>query len=271
MKNLFEHKSYKRYLLESLRGNKQRSGERARLAKHLGCQSAHVSQVLNGSTHFSAEQAFRINEFLGHDREEAHFFTLLLSKDRAGTVELRDYYQLQIEEILNRRAVIKNRVNTTREVPVEVQTRYYSSWHYSAIHIALSIPELRTKEALAGYFRLPLLEVANALEFLLSVGLCDLKDGRYLIGQSHIHLGSDSDNINKHHFNWRVQAMQSLTHATSRDLHYSVVYSLSRDDAAKIQARIVDMIKANLKDVGPSKEEVLYCTSIDFFELGLSQ
>lgn len=266
MKNVFEYKSYKRYLSASLMGAGRRSGLRAKLAKYLSCQTAHVSQVLNGHTHFSPEQAFRINEFLGHDQEEAHFFTLLLSKDRSGTSDLRAYYQRQLDAILERRLIIKNRVNTTRDVPPEHQARYYSSWHYVAIHIALSVPELQSKEALASYFHLPLLVVAETLEFLVSTGLGEFKDGRYKIGPSHIHLGHDTDNINKHHFNWRVQAMDSLNRPSDKALHYSAVFSLSREDAVKLQNRFVEVIKSNLKDVAPSPEEVLYCTCIDFFE-----
>jgi len=267
IKSVFESKDYKRYLLAVLGAGRKRSGLRAKLAEHLGCQTAHVSQVLNGHTHFSNEQAFRINSFLGHDREEAHFFFLLVNKDRAGTEDLREYYQNQLTDILRRRSIIKNRVETNREVPPELQSRYYSAWYYLAIHIALSVPELQTKDALAQYFHLPLYVVADTLEFLVSTGLAEFRDGHYLVGPPHTHLGHDSENINKHHLNWRLQAMDALTRVTPQDLHYSVVFSLSREDAEKIKERIIGVIKDNLKDVAPSKEEVVYCTAFDFFEL----
>lgn len=246
---------------------KKRSGQRAKLALHLNCQTAHISQVLNGHSHFSAEQAFKVNSFLGHDREEAHFFQLLVQKNRAGSNELEEYYQQQLNEILQRRSILKNRVSVNREIPQEHQTRYYSSWHYLAIHIALSVPELQTKEALSQYFHLPLQIVADTLEFLLATGLGEFRDGNYKIGPSHIHLGYDADNINKHHTNWRIQAMDSLNRANAKDLHYSVVFSLSRADRERLKERIIETIDANLKDVGPSKEEELFATCIDFFEV----
>ncbi|MGZ3723793.1 MAG: DUF4423 domain-containing protein, partial [Bdellovibrionales bacterium] len=107
----------------------------------------------------------------------------------------------------------------------------------------------------------------EAVDFLLSVGLAEFRDGRYVIGPSHIHLGHDTTDINKHHMNWRVQAMDSLIRTNATDLHYSVVFSLSAKDAEKLKERLIATIKANLEDVGPSKEEVLYCSSIDFFEV----
>ena len=208
-----------------------------------------------------------MNSFLGHDREESHFFLLLLQRDRAGTSDLKNYFDQQIQEILDRRSLIKNRVTTNTVVQAVDQSRYYSSWQYAAIHIALSIPELQSKENLARYFGLSLAVVAEILEFLVSVGLAANRDGRFVIGPSHVHLGSDADNINKHHSNWRIQGLESLDRRKESDLHYSVVFSLSKDDADKIKNRIIDMIKTNLKEVELSQEEVLYCTVIDYFEL----
>jgi uncharacterized protein (TIGR02147 family) len=267
MKSIFEHSSYKAYLKAVLNAGKRRSGQRSKLAQFLSCQTAHVSQVINGHTHFSSEQGFRISSFLGHDREESHFFFLMVNRDRAGTKDLEEYYQQQLDEIISRRSIIKNRVSTTRVVPQEHQTRYYSSWHYVAVHMALSIPELQSKEALAQYFHLPLGLIAETLEFLTSTGLAEIRAGRYVIGPSHIHLGHEANNINKHHMNWRVQSMDSLLRANAEDLHYSVVFSLSRPDAVKLRERLISVIKANLEDVAPSKEEILFCICLDFFNL----
>ncbi|MGZ6480071.1 MAG: hypothetical protein ACXWQE_12255 [Bdellovibrionales bacterium] len=155
MKSLFEFNEYKPYLRLVLGSGKRRSGQRSKLAQFLTCQTAHVSQVLNGDSHFSVEQAYRINAFLGHSREESHFFFLLVNLDRAGSKDLQEYYQAQIDEILRRRSIIKNRVSSTHTIPQEHQTRYYSSWHYVAIHMALSIPELQSRDKLAAYFHLP--------------------------------------------------------------------------------------------------------------------
>ncbi len=267
MKQVYEFVDYKRYIKATLSLGKGRTGNRSKLASHLSCQSAHVSQVLNGHTHFSLEQAFKINSFLGHDHDESHFFLLLVQANRAGSRELENHFRAQIDEILKRRSLINNRLETNRKIPDEAQARYYSSWYYLAIHMAISIPELQNKESLSSYFGLPIEVVSETLNFLLNHGLAEFEQGRYKIGASHIHLGGDADNINKHHTNWRVQVMSSLPVTKSTDLHYSVVFSLSRKDAEGIKERFIQTIRANLEDVGPSKEEVLFSTCLDFFEL----
>lgn len=267
-KFVFEFKEYKAYVRAQVNVGGRRAGRRSGLAKALGCQTSFVSQVLNGPGHFTLDQAALANVFLNHDREESHFFILLVSAARAGTNALREYYREQMKEILNRRSLIKNRVNVTRVIPAEHASRYYASWQYAAIHIALSIPELQTKDALRTYFRLPMRLVSETLEFLCATGLAEQRDGRFVIGQSFVHLGNDADQITKHHVNWRVRAMDALLQTKPTDLHYSVVYSVSKHDAERIRERLIGVIKANLDDVAPSKEEQLFCTCIDFFEAG---
>jgi hypothetical protein len=51
------------------------------------------------------------------------------------------------------------------------------------------------------------------------------------------------------------------------DIHYSVVYSLSKEDAENLKQKITNLIRANLDIVKASPEEVLYCNTIDFFEV----
>ncbi|MGE4132991.1 MAG: TIGR02147 family protein [Bdellovibrionales bacterium] len=268
MKSVFEFSEYKAYLVEKLSAGKVRSGLRAKLAQHLGCQTAYISQVLGGHQHLSPEQAFRTNSFLGHDKEESHFFHLLVQHNRAGTKELESYYLEQMNDIRARRSLIKNRVNADSEIPAEFQSRYFSSWQYTALTVALTVPELQTKEALAQYFRLPLQEIAKALQFLIEIGMAEQRGDRYYVGPRTIHLGNEADNIHKHHTNWRLQALDSLHRASvnPHDLHYSVVFSLSRTDMEKFRERFLELIKTNIKDVAPSKEELIFVTCIDFFE-----
>ena len=267
MKSVFEFTTYKGYLRATLASEGKRSGRQLQVARFLNCQSAHVSQVLNGHSHFSLEHAAQLNSFLGHNQDESLYFVLLVSRERAGNKELRAHYDQQMAEIQKRRSLIKNRVQSNVAILPEHQTKYYSSWHYAALHIALSIPELQDKEALAEYFRLPLSVVSDILDFLTSIGLAVRENLRYRIGPSHIHLGQDEANISKHHFNWRLQAMDSLSRVAPTDIHYSVVVSLSREDAGRIREKFLKVIRENLDLVAPSKEEVLYTTAIDFFEV----
>lgn len=267
MASIHDHKDYKKYVNDALGGNIKRSGLRSKAAEAMGVQLTYLSRVLNAEAHLSLEQALQLSEFLGHTEEERKIFLLLLQKDRAGTKKLEQHFQKQIDEIHEKRQLIQNRVKLREELNAVDQAKYYSRWYYACIHVMISIPELSTKAAIATQLNLSISVVTEALEFLISCGLAEDNHDRFSISKRHIHLGSNSENIQKHHMNWRVQAMSSLDNVKKNDLHYSVIISLSRQDATKLKERILQVIEDNMKDVGPSKEEVVYCQAFDFFEI----
>lgn len=264
---IFDYQDYRQFLVEALGGENKRTGQRGALAKHLGCQTAYLSQVLSGGSNISLEQAYRVNQFFNHDQQASEYFLWLVQKERAGSHELKQFFQKKMDEILSRRNEIMSRVARTKEVSEQDQAHYYSQWYIAAIHIAISIPTLQTVQALGQHLHLEESLVRETLEFLLQTGLAVFEKDRYKIGPSHIHLEKDSNFIKNLHSNWRLQAMQSLTRRREQDLHYSVAYSLSRADAIKIRELILKMIEENMKVVRPSPEEVLYCNTIDFFEV----
>lgn len=258
---------YKVYLRSKAGEKTQRNGLKSAMAQHLGCQPGFISQVLNGDLHLNLEQVTLLNDFFSHTKEESHFFMLLVQKQKAGSKKLEKYFQSQIDEILNQRLVLTKRLGTSNTLNEADRAIYYSSWHYAAIHIALTIPELRQPESLAAHFRISLTKVHQVLEFLQTTGLAiSGKDG-FSSESSLTRLGNDSRSISKHHTNWRLQAIESLDQEDLLDLHYSAVVSLSEKDARDIKEKILEQIKSNINQIRESKEEKIYCYTIDFFNL----
>jgi len=223
--------------------------------------------VLHAEAHLSLEQAERLNEFYGHSKDESLFFFLLLQKDRAGTRTLAAHFQEQMDEILRRRLILTKRLGEKTVLSAEAQGVYYGSWVYAAVHIALTIPELRTREALSAYLHLPAKKVNDALDFLCSVGLAQAKGAHFETGTAHVRLGNDSHNIVRHHGNWRTQALEALDREQLHDLHYSGVVSLSREDLARVKAIFLDAIRDAQAVIKDSKEEELCAVNVDFFSL----
>jgi len=265
----FEFKDYKLYLKEVERRRPLKGrGFRADLARAAGCQTAYVSQVLNGRANFSLEQAHSVSKLLLHDREEDRFFILLVEYGRAGTQGLRAHFLEQMEELVQRQLNLKDRFKIKEVLSLEDQTTYYSEWAYAAIHIAVTISKLSTALALAEFFQLPLHKVEKILHFLLSTRLISQpRPHEFQIGTGRIHLGKDSPLISKHHANWRLQAMNSFERESERDLHFTSVVSVSQEDALQIKARFVKEIDAYNAIVKDSKEDTMYCLSLDFFSL----
>ncbi|MGZ3695835.1 MAG: TIGR02147 family protein [Bdellovibrionota bacterium] len=268
MKSIFEFKSYKKYLIERVGDRRQRSGIKGEMAKALRVQPTYVSQFVYGTANLSLEHAEVLNGFLGHSREEGEFFFLLVQLERAGTPALRRYFSEKIEESLKRRLVLTERLGTSNELSEVDQSRYYSTWRFLAVHIAVTIPALQTRESIAGFLKLPLAVVSETVEFLVKCGMVLENGGRLTTGTTFIRLGNQSHNILKHHSNWRTQAVESLDREKITELHYSAVMSVSKEDVLRLKNSMLDFIKENAEIIRASKEEELYCYTMDFFSLG---
>lgn len=266
-KSVFDFTDYKDFLRHKVGEKSARRGLKAALAEAAGCQPTYVSQVLNGHAQLSLEQAIAISEFLGHSKDESHFFLLLVQKSRAGTQVLKRYYAEQIQDVLDRRLVLTRRLGAQNKLSEEHKTTFYSTWHYLAIHIALTVPELQTKEALCEYFRLPLKKVVSVLEFLTEAGLALQTGERFISEAGLLRIGNDSPHIHKHHSHWRTQALESLDREDLTDLHYTAVVSLSRSDVRVLKNRMLENIKDYVSTIRESKEEEVYALILDFFTL----
>lgn len=265
--NIFEESTYRSYLKQRLGNSRQRTGEKMKAAKAISCHTTYLSQVLNDKAELSLEQADLMNTFLGHTKDESEFFILLVLKARAGTVRLKTHFQEQIDSTLAKRVIIKSRINQSTKISLEDESRFYSRWYYGAIHVLVSIPELKTREAIASYLKLPMERVTDFLEFLVQLGLVERQGDHFKHRSQMVHLGNDSSNIVKHHLNWRMRAMRVIEETGASQTHYSAAVSLSRKDAAKIKQVLVDSLKQNLDVIAASKEEVAYGYTFDFFEL----
>lgn len=267
-KNIFDFEEYKPYLEAVIQAQPlQGHGYRAKLADGIGCQRAFVSQVLQGNSHFNLEHADRVNQFLEHSEAEADFFLLLVQKARAGTPSLEKQFARQVRKVREARLVLKNRMAHETEFSSEDKQRYYSSWQYGAVRIAASVPELRTREAMAKRLRIPLARLDQILEFLVHCGFLRLEGDTYHDLANHMHLGNDSALIAKHHTNWRLRAMQSLDQDGANDLHYSTVMSISKEDANHFKKYCVEFLDSLQPKISRSKEETVCALGLDWYEL----
>lgn len=265
--SVFDSTDYRQYLELKAGGADRRTGIKAQIAKALRCQPTYVSQIFGGKADLSIEQAESLNEHFGHSKEESHYFLLLVQRERAGTKSLERYFEAQLQEIRDKRLVLTQRLGAKERLSDLDQATYYSSWVYAAVHIAVTIQGLRSREALAGHLALPIAKVTEVLDTLMAMGLVEKSDAGYTSARQQIRLGNDSKNILRHHTNWRLQAAESLDREQLTDLHYSGVVSLSRDDVVKIKSLLLDAIQRAQSIVRDSNEEELCAIAVDWFSM----
>jgi len=269
--DLFETQHYRDYLIARVGPKNQRLGVKSKMAAALRCQPSMISHVLAGTLDLSLEQGESLNQFFKHTEPERHYFLLLLQHARAATKELKQYFGAQLEEIRARRKILTKRIGTANSLTHEQRSKYYSTWQYAAIHIATTIPELQSREALAHFFAIPRKKLNEVIDFLEQAGLVVIREGRINPGKSEIFVGSDSELIIKHHTNWRLQAIDSLERESEKDLHYSAIASVSREDVLRIKKKAMLFIENTLQTLKASApEEELYSFNLDFFGLNRS-
>ena len=122
-KTIYDYSDYKAYLVGRIASLPHGGrGFRAQLAEKIGIQKAFVSHVLQGNSHFNLEHAEKVNAVFQHNSEESHFFLLLVQLARAGTQTLRQYFQKQMEAIVQKRLLLESRVRNDATTPRTQQT-----------------------------------------------------------------------------------------------------------------------------------------------------
>lgn len=155
-----------------------------------------------------------------------------------------------------------------RSLSVDKQSVFYSSWHYGAFHVAISLPDCNTEKKLSDYFQLPLKRVNQIVSFLEEVSLVTREGTKLKVGPSQVFLGSDSPLISELHTNWRIEAIKSLDRYTEKDLHYSAAFTASYEDVAQIREIMVDCIEQIRSVIKPSKDEGCFAYGFDLFGVG---
>lgn len=266
--SVYDYKSFKKFLLDWIAQTPSNGrGQRKLMAQAMGCQTPFITQVLNGDYHFSMEQAEACTRWLGLSLAEAEFFVLLVQKERAGTRSLETFLDRQIQERRERATQLTNRLQISETLTESDQQQYYSSWQYSAVHMALLVPELRTLEDLHQYFALPLPRLMTILDFLTAKKLVKVRGGKYELLRPVLHLGRDSPLLPKHHANWRLRAIEAIDAGVTGNFHYSGVLALSRDDFEWTKGRLAAALEEIIARVRASADEKVACLALDLFGL----
>jgi uncharacterized protein (TIGR02147 family) len=242
-------------------------GVRRKLAEACGCQVAYVSHVLAGDKNFSLEQAEAAARFFCLREDETEFFLLLTERARAGTVELRRYLDRQLSHRRLDYQEIKKRIRIHESISPADQAMYYSSWHYQAVHSAMTIPGLGSADAIAQRIGLDSERANEIILFLLSKGLVKETKHGYQPSEKQIHLPRTSPLIGKLHANWRVRTLSSLDRNKSEDYHYSGLVTLSQQDMLVVREILTRSLAEAIEVIKPSKEEKLCLLAMDFFEI----
>lgn len=264
MKSVFDFKNYQSYLLHHFQ---LKRGNQSRLAEYLECKSSYLTQVIDQKVHISLDQALRIPDFLGMNKNEKMAFSLLVQKEKLIDPSGKKFIEDQIEKLKAQNNKVKERINLEEELSEEAKSQYYSSWIYGAIHILCAFSWIKTVEDIMKILGIDRPTVMECTQFLLEHQLISQKNNQFGIGKRQIHLGDDSRHVFNHHTNWRLKVIEKLGTQQKQKLNYSSLIGISRSDADKIKEILLNAISDINKTVQSSGEEQAYIVNIDFLDL----
>jgi hypothetical protein len=190
--------------------------------------------------------------------------------DRAGTQDLKRFYKTKIDSMSKDHGTLAKQVGASIGTPMnEVQqARYYSSWHYPAIHVLASLPG-QTAGGLAVRLRLPTDRVERVIADLCEFELIERKQPGHVLGikQWDTHIDEKSPLHLANHLNWRQHCAMAIQMENKADLHYTAIHTLSKADAKVIHARILDLIREARGIVAPSPCEDAVALCVDFYRI----
>ena len=267
MKNsIYDYDDYKSYIIEKIDSSPSKGrGVKLKISAYLNCHTTFVSQVLSGQPNFSLEQAVKLNKFFDHTKDESRFFILLLMFARAASEELKFFLKNEMKELIEKRSDLKNRFDIKKSLKKVEQQVYYSSWLYSCIHMMVAIPEFRSPLAISRHLNLPRENVMEVITFLEEAGLIQKKGAHYEIGVTKIYLSKGSPQIQRHHTNWRLQAIRSIEINHNVDFHFSTIVSMAVADVQIVKEILIKAIEQSRAVISESQEEKVQSICIDFF------
>lgn len=236
------------------------------LANAAGCDRTLFSQTLNSKVHLSPDHALGISEFLGMSEGEQEYFLTNLLHDRASRASSRAILKRKMikltkeDQVLNKKVVSQERLD---ELSVKQREAYYSSWLVSAAHILTSIAEFRTVEAVARRLSISNQQAHNILENLRNLGIVQHNESGYAHKGTNLHGLATSAFTVLHHHQWRAKAMEFAQSGES--IHYTNVFSLSREDWPKLKRILLDFIEKKRQFVHNSGADDIYCFCCDLF------
>lgn len=264
--SIFEYTDYRSYLRNYIKKLPKRGrGELLRMASFLGVHPSLLSQILSDSKNLNLEQAQLLAKYLGFTNLECDYLFASVQLQRAGTVELRAYFQNILTGLRQQSQDLSKRVRQDKRLSSEETATFYSHWSYAAIWLGTSIKNGRTLDELTQDYGIPRERTAQILQFLTETQLVILTNGRYKMGPQSVHVSRESPHLQRHHASWRLRAIQNNDNLSNEELMYTAPISLSQADFKKLRARLAEVIKEVTDVAIQSEAEQVACFNLDFF------
>jgi uncharacterized protein (TIGR02147 family) len=265
MKSVFEFNDYREFLRywASLE-----RGRVATMAKVANCQASYISRAMSEEVHITPDHAFLLGKHFGFRSYELEYFRNLVEKERAATIDLREFILEKLNQLKSEHLQVKTHVQRRTPLEMESDSFYHSHWAVLAVHATTDIKTLQTPALIAQNLGLSIEFVEHILKELTDRQLVARQlDGTYIYSSEPSHLPKNSPWINLFLQNWRLKALMQAPLQRPESIHFSNVQTIDPETYEQIRNQLMDFIKKSSQAATASKPKELMVLNCDFFKM----
>lgn len=266
-------KNYRDYLVYviGLRPGKGR-GAISEFALVLGVNKSFISNVINDKHAFSREQAYKMSHHLNLNELETEYFLELVDLEKSTSAKFRTRIN---EKLIRLKTKIRSgQGQSSSDTPLDDYEKsvFYSNWQYAAVHLLIGLQQKshQSVKDVSARLNLDSKVTSQILNFLVKCGMAETNGKIYRPLITSTHLDPLSPFRIRHHMNWRLKAVESITHSKNADLHFTAPLRLNSEDRTNLHnalMQVIDETREILKSKKISDGEELVCLNVDFFEI----
>ena len=265
--NVFSYSDYRRFLKDALDWSHKGKGKLLRLASFLKIHPSRLSRILNEADHPTPEQAYLIGQFLGLGELDGSYFAEMVNLERASHPSFRNHISGKLRSIRHEAEGPAELTPFDRPLTASEEKVYYSSYLYGAVWLSSMVSGRNTAAQIAKNLKLDPQAVERICAFLVSTGLCGLKDGRVVPGARLLKIESDSPQIEKFLGNWRMRGIEKIAVRGEEDLFYSEPMAISEEGFHKVKALLRQTAAEIRKILEQAPGERVACLNWDWYEV----
>lgn len=264
MLSIYNFKDYKKFIKSYVDSVSPQRGLMRKLAEAANCHPSYLTQALNSKVQLTPDHALGIAEYIDLSAPERDYFLLMVDHSRSSRPTLRTMYEQKMNELKAKQEKIGERLQRVQPSNIEALSKYYSTWHMSAIHILSSVPEFQKLDVLMEKLNLKRAQCEKYLQQLEEMGLVIHRQGLWQHSGTQLHVPDDSHFVNLHHNNWRQQAVLDSQQPQNGSIHFTGVYSISKTDYEVLKGVVLKSIESinKISTASGMEEGVVFCCDL---------
>lgn len=265
--NVFQCVDYTSYIKYLIKKNHEVRGYQSRMAEAIGTHGSYLSRVISGEVQLTMDQAASLSHFWGMDKNEADYWIALVNLARAGTPYLRGILESQLSEIRSKHEELSSRLKQSKHIQSNETGLYYSSWHYSAIHMLLLISRFQTVTAISNRLNISIAMTESGLAALQTLNLTKKNGDRWSVLEKDIHMSNKLLWAPIFHSNWRQRTALQVFNQDSSEVHFSSIHAMSLKDYMEVKEVLLQALDNVRKIANKSKDEDVFFIGVDAFKI----